>query len=152
MPLFDILKKKQNTGKPEKEKKVAKKKTSVPKKEGKPKKKKVSKEAKIEIKPLKPKVKISGDSWRVLKEPHITEKGTDLNKKNKYVFRVYSETNKKEVKKIISALYNVDILNIRIINIPQKSRRLGRTSGWRKGYKKAIVTVKEGQKIELLPR
>lgn len=152
MPLLDILKKKQKTEKPKKEKEIAEKRPPEIKSEEKSKKKKIPKEAKIEIKPLRSKVKISGNSWRILKGPHITEKGTDLNKENKYVFRVYSESNKKEIKKIISALYNVDVLSVRIINIPPKSRRLGRTSGWRQGYKKAIITIKKGQKIELLPR
>lgn len=152
MPIFDILKKKQKTEKPKKEKEVLEKKPAEIKSEEKPKKKKVPKETKIKIEPLKSKTKISGDSWRILKEPHITEKATDLNKENKYVFRVYSESNKKEIKKIISALYNVDVLSVRIINIPKKSRRLGKTSGWRKGYKKAVITTKKGQKIELLPR
>jgi len=43
-------------------------------------------------------------------------------------------------------------LNIKIINVPKKRRRLGRISGWKKGYKKAIVKIKKGQKIEVLPR
>jgi len=43
-------------------------------------------------------------------------------------------------------------MDVKIINVPAKRRRLGRISGWRKGYKKAIVRLKEGQKIEVLPR
>jgi len=152
MPLLDILKKKKKTEKAKKEKEVASKKPSEVKIKQKSKKNKASKDAKIEIKPLKSKMKMPDNSWQILKGPHITEKSTDLSKKNKYVFRVYSESNKKEIKKIISVLYNVDVLSVRIINIPKKSRRLGKTSGWRQGYKKAIITIKKGQKIELLPR
>jgi len=43
-------------------------------------------------------------------------------------------------------------LGVKIINLPPKKRRLGKIRGWRKGYKKAIVRIKEGQKIEVLPR
>jgi len=92
------------------------------------------------------------ETYKVLKIPHITEKATDLTKENKYIFRVWPQTNKKEIKKTIEDLYDVDVVSVRIINIPPKRRRLGRTLGWRKGYKKAIVRIKEGQKIEVLPR
>ena len=91
-------------------------------------------------------------AYRVLREPHITEKSTMLNERNEYVFKVYPKANKTEIKKAIESLYNIDVLDVRIINIHQKSRRLGRTTGFKKGYKKAIVKIKEGQKIEVLPR
>lgn len=88
----------------------------------------------------------------ILKSLHITEKATDLVKKNQYVFRVVPKANKTEIKKAIESLYGVDVLNVKIINIPKKQRRLGKQIGWRKGYKKTIVKIKEGQKIEVLPR
>jgi large subunit ribosomal protein L23 len=91
-------------------------------------------------------------SYKVLKIPHVTEKATDLTKENKYVFRVWPGSNKIEIKKTIEDLYDVDVISVKIINVPSKQRRLGRTLGWRKGYKKAIVKIKEGQKIEVLPR
>lgn len=88
----------------------------------------------------------------ILKSPHITEKATDLAKKNQYVFKIWPKTNKIEVKKAIEDLYKVDVLSVKIINIPRRKRKLGKISGWRKGYKKAIVKIKPGQKIEVLPR
>ncbi len=88
----------------------------------------------------------------ILKTPHITEKSTDLVGKNQYVFKVWPKANKIEIKKAIEDLYGVDVLDVKIIKVPPKRRRLGRISGWRKGYKKAIVKIKEGQKIEVLPR
>ena len=94
----------------------------------------------------------SGIAWKVLKKPHITEKATNLLEANQYVFEVYPDANKTEIKKAIEGLYKVNVLSVKIINIPKKRRRLGRISGWRKGYKKAIVRIKEGQKIEILPR
>lgn len=113
-------------------------------------------EVKVE-KPLEgklPKVKekIVSEAYRILKTPHITEKATDLTKKNQYVFKVGPKANKVEIKKAIEDLYDVDVLGVKIIKVPKKRRRLGRISGWRKGYKKAIVRIKEGQKIEVLPR
>ena len=91
-------------------------------------------------------------AYRILKIPQVTEKATDLTKKNQYVFRIFPKANKTEIKKAVNELYGVDVLNVKIIKVPAKKRRLGRISGLRKGYKKAIVRVKEGQKIEVLPR
>lgn len=88
----------------------------------------------------------------VLKSPHIAEKPTKLAEMNQYVFKIYPKANKTEIKKTVEEIYGVDVLKIRIIRVPRKRRRLGRTTGWRKGYKKAIVRIKEGQKIEILPR
>ncbi|XOA42886.1 MAG: 50S ribosomal protein L23 [Candidatus Nealsonbacteria bacterium] len=88
----------------------------------------------------------------ILKAPHITEKATDLTKKNQYTFKVFLDSNKTEIKKAVKQLYGVDVLSVKIIKIPKKRRRLGKTSGWTKAYKKAIVKIKEGQKIgELTP-
>ncbi len=88
----------------------------------------------------------------VLEAPHIAEKPSRLMEKNQYVFKVYPRANKTEIKKAIEEVYGVDVLKVNIINLPKKRRIIGRSRGWRKGYKKAVVKVKEGQKIELLPR
>lgn len=109
-----------------------------------------------EIHPVKSEKKkekiVRGPIPAVLKSPHITEKAADLVKKNQYVFKVVPKANKTEIKKAIKSLYGIDVLKIRIINVPGKPRRLGKQAGWRKGYKKAIITIKEGQKIEVLQR
>jgi len=89
---------------------------------------------------------------KVLKTPQVTEKATLLAKGNQYIFKVYSRAGKVEIKKAIKDLYGVDVLSVKIIRVPAKRRRLGRIKGWRKGYKKAIVKIKEGQKIEIMPR
>ncbi len=119
--------------------------------------KKESKEVKNEktVKTLIPKAKKEtkvSEAYRILKFPHITEKATNLVGKNQYVFRVWENSNKAEIKKTIEKLYGVEVVSVRIINIPAKRRRLGKIFGWRKKYKKAIVKIKEGQKIEVLPR
>ena len=129
-------------------------------KKSRPKKEKVEKkkeEAKAEAKPVveTPKIKKEvkpGEAYRILKTPHVTEKATDLVKKNQYVFNIYPKTNKVEIKKTIEDLYGVEVRAVKIVNIPPKKRKLGKTKGWRAGYKKAIVRIKEGQKIEVLPR
>ena len=96
--------------------------------------------------------KTSGEGYRILKTPRITEKATDLAEKNQYIFEIYPRANKNELKKAIKDIYGVDAVSVRIINVPRKKRRLGRIEGFRKGYKKAIIKIKEGQKIEVLPR
>ena len=99
-----------------------------------------------------PRKTVAGETYRVLKTPQVTEKATALVGQNQYVFKVWPRANKVETKKAIEDLYEVDVISVKIIKVPRKRRRLGRISGWRKGYKKAIVKIKEGQKIEVLPR
>jgi len=91
-------------------------------------------------------------AYRVLSSVHVTEKATGLEAENKYIFNVLPVANKNEIKKAIEDLYGVNVVNVRIINIPRKQRRLGRQKGWRKGYKKAIVRIEKGQRIEIMPR
>ena len=93
-----------------------------------------------------------GEAWRYIIAPHITEKASYLAEKNQYVFKVSKDANKIEIKKAIGDLFGVEVEKIRIIKVPKKRRRRGRIEGWKKGYKKAIVKIKEGQKIEILPR
>ena len=114
--------------------------------------KKIEKTQKKEEPPVSKPKKISGQAYRVIKRPHVTEKATDLTSKNQYIFEVFQDSNKNQVKKAVEDIYGVDVMDVNIINIPRKRRRLGRTEGWRGGYKKAIVRIKEGQKIEVLPR
>lgn len=144
---FNIFKKqKEEKKQPKKEKKV------VEKKEAKP---AVLSEQKIEKKVETPKIrkeKKTDKAYKILKTPHVSEKATDLLESNQYIFRVFGGTNKIEIKRAVEDLYGVKVINVKIINVPEKSRRLGRTVGERKGYKKAIVRIVSGQKIEVLPR
>ena len=107
-------------------------------------------EKKVGIK--NPKEKKTDMAWSVLKRAHITEKATDLSTDNRYVFNVYPQKNKNDIKKAVENIYGVDVVSVNIVNIPPKKRRLGRRQGWRLGYKKAIVQIENGQKIELMPR
>lgn len=85
----------------------------------------------------------------LIKRPHITEKSTDLNEVGKYVFIVKPEATKNEVKKLISSIYKVDAVGVNIVNLPAKTKRFRNIFGKSGGVKKAIVTLKKGQKIDL---
>lgn len=85
----------------------------------------------------------------VLLSSHITEKSSDGAAKNKYVFSVARDTNKHMVKKAVESRYGVHVDTVRILNMPGKERRRGRQIGWKSGFKKAVVRVREGEKIEV---
>ena len=86
----------------------------------------------------------------LIKKPWITEKSTRLTSSRQYIFMVKSSATKLEVKKAIHALYNVDPIAVNIMNRAGKVKRSGRgIKGRTQGYRKAVVTIKEGQKIDL---
>lgn len=85
----------------------------------------------------------------VLVEPWVTEKAHSLMALNKYVFRISKGTNKHAVAAAVAHAYKVTVESVRIIALPRKRRAIGRTIGWKSGVRKAIVTLKEGDKIEL---
>ena len=81
--------------------------------------------------------------------PVVTEKSTNLSEFNKVVFKVNASANKKSVKKRIEKIFKVNVIKVNIIN---KQNRKKIVRGRRikvKGYKKAIVTLKKGQNIDL---
>jgi large subunit ribosomal protein L23 len=85
----------------------------------------------------------------IILEPWITEKSHGLMATNKYVFQIHSKVDKKKVKRAIQTMYNVKVNNVNIINIPSKKRTYGRFKGKKSGYKKAVVTLKDGDRIDL---
>jgi len=88
----------------------------------------------------------------LIKQPRITEKSQSLKQFRQYVFDTIKKANKLEIKKAIEQIYNVKVEKIRIINIPSKRRRVELTFGKKSGYKKAIVTLKQNQQIEVIPQ
>jgi len=92
------------------------------------------------------------EAWRILKEPLITEKTTDVNTASQYVFKVADNVNKTEIKKAVQDMYGVQVLAVNIIKVPGKKRRLGRHEGWHSGYKKAIVFLPPEEKIDVISR
>lgn len=93
----------------------------------------------------------SGSVGQYIIRPHITEKATDLAKKNQYVFVVQPGANKKDIASSVEKRYRVNVEGVRMVNVHAKKVRLGKTKGMKKGYKKAMVEIQEGQKIEILP-
>ena len=91
---------------------------------------------------------VTFDSSSILLSPHVTEKATRLSSDNQYVFKVFPRANKTEVKRAIESLYKVKVVGVKIIIVSGKTRRMGKSQGWKKGYKKAIIRVKQGQRIE----
>jgi len=87
-------------------------------------------------------------SHTILIEPWITEESTRVSQFNKYIFRVMSGASKINVRKSVEEVYKVKVISVRTISVPKKKRVRGRTVGWKAGYKKAIVTLKQGDKIE----
>lgn len=89
------------------------------------------------------------DAYRVLIKPLVTEKGTYLHSENKYLFAVAIKANKITIKKAIWHLYGIKPLAINIVNVRGKKVRYGRTTGRTKNWKKAIITLKEGESIKV---
>ncbi len=84
----------------------------------------------------------------ILIQPRISEKAGHLVQMNKYVFVVAKGANKVEVKKAVEAAYKVKVVQVNVVNNRGKARSFGRTKGTTSGFKKAIVTLKKGDKIE----
>ena len=81
--------------------------------------------------------------------PLVTEKSTNLSEQNKIIFKVHTGANKKNLKKNIEKIFKVEVVKINIIN---KKARTKTTRGKKvrvKGFKKAIITLKKGQNIDL---
>ena len=81
--------------------------------------------------------------------PIVTEKSTNISDQNKIIFKVPNKANKKNLKKNIEKIFKVNVTKINIIN---KKNRIKITRGRKikvKGYKKAIITLKKGQNIDL---
>jgi len=83
----------------------------------------------------------------LLKKPIVTEKSSKASETGKYTFMVKDEANKVGLKKILEKTYKVKIIGINILNTQKKQKRVGRFIGFKPGYKKAIVTLKAGEKI-----
>lgn len=82
--------------------------------------------------------------------PVVTEKSTVASNNGKtYVFKVKKDANKTQIKQAIESAFNVKVADVKTLNTKTKARRVGRYTGTTKTYKKAIVTLKDGNAIEL---
>jgi len=86
---------------------------------------------------------------QIIKYPIITDKATRLLENNQYSFIVDSYSNKIVIKSAIEYLFNVKVIKINTCNLPKKKKRVGKYIGWKPQYKKAIVTLSEGDLINL---
>lgn len=89
----------------------------------------------------------TGHAHRVLRRYHLSEKTNALSSVGRYVFVVSGKSNKIEVKKAVEKVYDVHVVKVNILNTKGKNRNYGRTSGRTSDWKKAIVTLKAGEKI-----
>ena len=85
----------------------------------------------------------------VLRDAHTTEKTAAAAFGDVYVFKVAPGANKITVKKAVEAAHQVSVVAVRMLNTAQKARVRGRIIGWKAGFKKAMVTIKKGEKIEI---
>lgn len=93
--------------------------------------------------------KINNHFYKIIIEPIITEKSVILAENGKYTFKVDKKATKNEIKKAIKKLFNVDVIDVNIIKTKPKKVMRHRVEGVKSGYKKAIVTLKKGQKIDI---
>ena len=81
--------------------------------------------------------------------PIVTEKSTSLSEFNKIVFKVDKGANKKSIKRSIEKIFKVNVVKINTVNIKGKSKLVRNKKAFKPGFKKAIVTLKKGQSIDL---
>ncbi len=87
----------------------------------------------------------------ILIRPIITEKATALINEGKYVFDVMPKATKPLIRQAVEEMFGVRVTAVNTQNPPRKRRRLGRSVGFRPSYKRAIVTLADGDSIELFP-
>jgi len=91
------------------------------------------------------------DLYAIIRKPIITERSAYLKERgNKIIFQVEVNANKRDIKKAVEKVFNVHVMDVNTLNVKGKVKRFGKSFGKRPDWKKAIVTLKEGDKIELL--
>lgn len=91
----------------------------------------------------------TGRAYRILVRAIVTEKSTLLGKNNQYAFEVAMDANKLEVRKAVKAVYGVEPTDVRVMRIAGKPVRTRAGKSRRSGWRKAIVTLKKGDRIDL---
>jgi large subunit ribosomal protein L23 len=86
--------------------------------------------------------------YDIIRHPVITEKTTIMSEQGKYVFDVLSSANKTSIKGAVEAIFGVKVSKVNILNVKGKVKRFKGILGVRQGYKKAIITVLDGQVID----
>ena len=91
------------------------------------------------------------DPYRIIRTPLLTEKCHDLKERhNQVAFRVDPAANKSEIKAAVERIFKAKVAAVNVVNVSGKEKRLGKNIGRRSDWKKAIVTLKAGEKIEII--
>ena len=92
---------------------------------------------------------MNGDPRSVLIAPVVSEKSYGMiAERGKYTFRVHPDAHKTQIRQAVEEVFNVDVIGVNISKVPSKPKRRGVHAGRRPGWKKAVVTIAEGQSIE----
>jgi large subunit ribosomal protein L23 len=86
--------------------------------------------------------------YEVLRRPLITEKSTMLKEHNRYAFEVVSGASKRQIKEAVETAFKVSVVKINVMNVHGKMKRISRRQVLTPAWKKAVVTLEPGQKIE----
>ncbi len=87
--------------------------------------------------------------YEVIRRPILTEKNTELMQQNQYTFEVARGANKIQIKEAVELAFGVEVIKVRTMIVPGKPRRRGRTVGSSTPWKKAIVTLAPGDRIDV---
>lgn len=93
----------------------------------------------------------AGQLASIVRRPIVTEKATLLLENNQYTFEVSPQATKPEIKAAIESLFDVKVIGVSTHRPPRKKKRVGRFAGYRPHYKRAIVTLRDGDSINLFP-
>ncbi len=86
----------------------------------------------------------------VIRGPHLSEKAHMASESNQIVFKVRTDANKAEIKQAVELLFEVEVADVKVVNVKGKSKRFGMTRGRRSDWKKAYVRLAEGSSVEEL--
>ena len=94
------------------------------------------------------------NAYQIIVRPHISEKSVQCKDQGKYIFEVFQHATARSVAQAVKKLYNTEVVKVRIVKVPHKSTRMRMRNikGTSTRYNKAIVTIKKGQTIEVLPQ
>ena len=86
--------------------------------------------------------------YEIVRRPLITEKATLIKERNRYAFEVVKAADKRQIKEAVEAAFKVSVVKVNVMTVPGKMRRVGRRQARTPSWKKAVVTLAQGQKIE----
>ncbi len=90
-------------------------------------------------------------AYHIIKAPVITEESTIQSEtRNQYVFKVDPRSNKSQIRDAVERVFNVKVTSVNTMNYNGKKRRRGRTVGYTAKWKKAVITLRDGDKIDLI--